>query len=146
MSPQTPAGRLVLAFGNVDVMQALYAPHITWSLPASLPYPRPMTGKEAVVAFNNSVWTDSYFPDCSVTILDEVGDDSLSAVRFAYRARIRISGVLYHNEYTLFARSGPQGISEVFEAMDSLAIVDQISGGQPGATFARLREERAAKQ
>jgi ketosteroid isomerase-like protein len=142
MNPRTPAGRLVTAFGDVDAMQALYAPEIAWSLPASLPYPRPMTGKDAVVAFNRRVWTESYYPDCSATILDELGDESLSAVRFMYRARLRLTGGLYENEYTLFARCGPLGISEVFEAMDSLAILDQVGGEQPGATFARFREQR----
>jgi len=145
MSARTPAGRLVLAFGDVVAMQALYAPQIAWSLPASLPYPRPMTGKDAVVAFNRAVWADNYFPDCSVSILDEVGDDSLSAVRFVYRARMRATGGPYENEYTLFARSGPLGITEVFEAMDSLSVLDQIGGGRPGATFAKIQQERAPR-
>jgi ketosteroid isomerase-like protein len=141
-TPRTPACRLVLAFGDVEATQALYAPDIAWSLPASLPYPRPMSGKDAVIAFNTGVWTDSYFPDCSVTILDEVGDDGSSAVRFVYRARLRRTGKLYENEYALFARSGPLGITEVFEAMDSLAILDQLAGAQPGATFTQFIQAR----
>ena len=142
MVASTPAGRLVTAFGDIDAMRRLYAEDIEWSLPASLPWPRPIVGKDAVIAFNESTWTESYFPDCSVTIVDEVGDENLSAVRFVYRARFRLSGQAYENEYTLFARSGPHGIREVFEAMDSLSILDQFDGHQPGTAFARFSQER----
>jgi hypothetical protein len=106
MTVTTPAGRLVCAFGNVEKMSALYAPEIEWSLSASLPYPRPMKGREAVLAFNRSVWEEVYFPDCTVEILDELGDERLSAVRFIYRAKYRGSNLPYENEYTLFARGG----------------------------------------
>ena len=74
MDPCTPAGQLVTAFGDVDAMQRLYAEDIEWSLLLSLLWPRPIVGKDAVVSFNKTVWTDNYFPDCSVTILDEIGD------------------------------------------------------------------------
>ena len=137
MTANTPAGRLVSAFGDVDRMSALYAPEIAWSLSASLPYPRPMTGRDAVIAFNRSVWEEVYFPDCTVEILDELGDETLSAVRFIYRARYRESGRAYENEYTLFARGGADGISEVFEALDTLAIFDQMRGEEKGTAFAR---------
>ncbi len=143
MQPRTPAGRLVVAFGDVEKMQSLYAPQIAWFLPASLPYPRPIAGKDAVVSFNRAVWSVSYFADCSMRILDEVGDQGLSAVRFIYRARFRETGGPYENEYTLFARSGAHGITEVFEAMDSLAVLDQLGGEVPGAAFARFRQARA---
>lgn len=135
-NPRTPAGKLVTAFGDVEHMRMLYAPNIQWSLSASLPYPRPMKGIDAVVAFNSSVWSDVYFSDCTVEILDEIGDDTSSAVRFIYRARYRASGAPYENEYTLFARSGPQGIDEVFEALDTVAILDQLAGKPVGNTFA----------
>jgi ketosteroid isomerase-like protein len=134
----TPAGRLVRAFGDVEAMSALYAPDIEWSLPGSLPFPRPMKGRDAVRGFNSTVWGEIYFPDCTVTILDEMGDEAGSAVRFIYRARHRASGVAYENEYTLFARSGPAGITEVFEALDTLAIFDQLDGLAPGSTYAKL--------
>lgn len=140
MSVTTPAGRLVSAFGDVEKMSALYAPEIEWSLSASLPYQRPMKGREAVIAFNRSVWEDIYFPDCTVEILDEIGGESLSAVRFIYRARYRASRLPYENEYTLFARGGPGGILEVFEALDTLAIFDQMKGEKKGTAFARLTE------
>ena len=137
MTARTPAGKLVCAFGDVEAMAKLYAPDIEWSLPASLPYPRPMRGYDAVVAFNRSVWSESYHPYCEVEILDEAGDDALSAVRFVYRARFRASGAAYVNEYTLFARSGPAGLVAVHEAMDSVAILDQIAGRPVGTVFAQ---------
>ena len=137
MAVQTPARRLVEAFGDVEKMSALYADEINWSLSASLPYPRPMTGREAVIAFNRSVWEEIYFPDCTVEVLDELGDEKLSAVRFIYRARYRDSGLPYENEYTLFVRGGPDGISEVFEALDTLAVFDQMRGEEKGTAFAR---------
>ena len=102
------------------------------------PYPRPMKGQEAVIAFNRSVWEDVYFPDCSVEILDEIGGEALSAVRFIYRARYRASSLPYENEYTLFARGGLGGIREVFEALDTLAIFDQMKGEEKGTALTKL--------
>jgi hypothetical protein len=58
-------------------------------------------------------------------------------VRFIYRARFKPSGAPYENEYTLFARADEAGIREVFEAMDSLAILDQREGAPIGTTFAK---------
>jgi hypothetical protein len=52
-SARTPAGTLVSAFGRPDAMSVLYSPDIQWSLSASLTqFPRPIDGKDAVVAFN----------------------------------------------------------------------------------------------
>lgn len=133
---KTPAGKLVSAFGDVAAMSCLYADDIEWSLPAGLPFPRPMKGREAVIAFNNAVWTDSYFPDCTVEILDETGDETLSAVRFVYRARFRATGASYENEYTLFAHAGPSGITHVHEVLDTLALIDQMKGDAVGTAFA----------
>lgn len=129
MTVRTPAGKLVSAFGNVQAMSALYAPDVEWSLPASLPFPRPLVGRDAVIAFNNIVWTQHYSPDCTVTILDEVGDDRVSAVRFIYRAYANAAKKMYENEYTVFVRSGPDGVREVFEAMDTGLTRDLLSGG-----------------
>jgi ketosteroid isomerase-like protein len=128
MHASTPAGRLVLAFGDVEAMAALYAPDVEWSLSASTPYPRPMRGRDAVTAFNREVWTRHYRPDCTVEILDEVGDERASAVRFIYRAQLRSTGQAYENEYTVFVRSGPEGIGEVFEAFDTALARDAIAG------------------
>ena len=129
MTARTPAGRLVSAFGDVEAMSALYAPYVEWSLSPSTPYPRPMKGREAVIAFNREVWTKHYRPDCTVEILDEVGDETGSAVRFIYRAHMLATNRAYENEYTLFARSGPEGITEVFEALDTVR-AGQIARGE----------------
>jgi hypothetical protein len=43
---------------------------------------------------------------------------------------------MYVNEYTLFARGGAEGVREVFEALDTAAVLDQMSGGKVGDTFA----------
>ena len=118
--PATPAGRLVAAFGDVAAMARLYAPDIVWSLPRSTPYAGPIRGRDAVLAFNTEVWTRHYQPDCTVEILDEIGDDRKSAVRFLYRAHMNAANRAYTNEYTLFARSDAQGIQEVFEGFDTL--------------------------
>ena len=136
MNARTPAGRLVSAFGDVAAMKALYAPGIQWSLSASTGYPRPITGMEAVVAFNTEVWTRHYRPDCQVTILDEVGDEASSAVRFIYRAYSNAAQAIYENEYTLFARCGLAGITEVFEAFDSLYAREFIAKARAGSAGA----------
>ncbi|KAI9031465.1 ketosteroid isomerase-related protein [Hyaloraphidium curvatum] len=137
-APHTPAGRLVALFGRPDEMRALYAPDVQWSLSASLPFPRPMKGIDAVWEFNKSVWGVHHFPDCTVEILDECGDERSSAVRFIYRARFRDTGGAYENEYTLFARAGEGGITEVFEALDTLALTERRSGKEVGPSFAAL--------
>jgi hypothetical protein len=138
--PTTPAGRLVATFGDPERMCLLYAPCIEWSLPRSIAsLPRPMVGLEAVKAFNRFAWEQHYFPDCEVEIVDETGDLNRSAVRFIYRARLRTTGLHYENEYTLFARSGPQGIEAVFESPDTLGLFEtQRQGGQIGDTYRRL--------
>ncbi|BEU99383.1 nuclear transport factor 2 family protein [Novosphingobium olei] len=124
----TLAGQLVRNFGNPSAMAGLYAPDVEWSLPPSLPFPVPMKGIDAVSAFNRSVWGEVYYPDCSVEILDETGSATCSAVRFIYRARFRANDLPYENEYTLFARHGEQGITEVFESLDLTRLAQQAPG------------------
>ena len=138
MTTKTPAGRLVSAFGDVARMRALYAPNVEWSLPASLPFPRPMRGYDAVVAFNVAVWAEHYHPDCAVTLLDETGDERFSAVRFIYRARLRSTGAQYENEYCLFVRAGANGIEAVFEMPDTLAIFEIMTNTGIGDTMLKL--------
>lgn len=131
------------AFGDVDRMAGLYAPDICWSLSASLVmYPRPMQGRDAVIAFNRHVWSDVYQPDCHVEILDETGDAGLSAVRFLYSAILIADGRRYENEYTLFARSGPRGITHVFEGLDTAALLDFVGGRMAGASFEQTGASR----
>ena len=138
MTSQTPAGKLVSAFGDPDTMRAMYAPHVEWSLSASLNLPRPMKGIEAVSAFNREVWTTHYRPDCVVTILDETGDGRVSAARFLYRAHSNVTGTIYENEYTIFVRSGPDGITEVFEGLDTALIMEFLTGRPIGSTATTL--------
>lgn len=140
MSARTPAGKLVSAFGNPAAMALLYSPGIQWSLSASLTqFPRPIDGKDAVVAFNESIWRDVYRPDCETEILDKVGDDESSAVRFSYRAHLVRSRIDNENEYTLFARSGRDGIFAVFEGLDTAALLDAMTGQPVGSSFRQKR-------
>jgi len=128
VSVKTPAGRLATAFGDVDRMAEFYAPGVRWVLPASLPFPRPVEGKEAVIALHRQIWSEVYRPDVEVKILDEVGDETASAVRFFYRAFALYVGRYYENEYTMFVRSGPEGVTEVFEAFDTTTTFDFYRG------------------
>lgn len=135
----TPAGKLVRAFGDPAAMAALYAEDVQWSLPASIrSFARPMRGRDAVTAFNREIWTRYYAPDCTVEILDEAGDERTSAVRFIYRAQSLIAGRAYENEYTVFVRSGPEGISEVNEALDTVAMLDFMLGRAVGDSLDML--------
>jgi hypothetical protein len=134
--PRTPAGRLVRAFGRPEEMAAMYAPDITWTMSHGLQQ-APMVGFDAVCAFNRMVWTQSYRPDCEVEILDEVGDDDASAVRIIYRAHMLISDQPYENEYQLFVRSDEAGIHEVSERMDTLVLLDALTGQPSGTTYAK---------
>jgi len=99
----------------------------------------PIDGKDAVVAFNELIWRDVYQPDCTIEILDEVGDDNSSAVRFIYRATFVRSGTAYENEYSLFARSGRDGIFAVFEGLDTAALLDAMTGRPIGSSFSQTQ-------
>ena len=114
--PNTPAGRLVDAFGNPAQMREMYSDRIKWWLPKSMSnVPHPLDGIEAVSQFNTYVWTDLYRADCTVEVLAEIGNEELSAVRFIYRAYNKLIGQNYENSYTLFVKKGDDGIFEVFE-------------------------------
>ena len=138
MISHTPAGKLVTAFGDPEAMRAMYAREVEWSLSTSLNLPRPMKGIDAVSAFNKEVWTTHYRPDCEVTILDETGDDRVSAARFIYRAHSNATNTVYENEYTIFVRSGPDGITEVFEGLDTAFVLEFLTGRPAGSTAAEL--------
>jgi hypothetical protein len=137
MSAPTPARRLAERFGDIEAMAALYAPDIEWTICASLGAPR-LIGIDAVSAFNTQVWTEHHRPDCTVTILDEVGDEASSAVRFIYRAFSLLPQDWYENEYTLFVRCGPHGVTRVNEAFDSAATVDFLARRPIGSGWAAL--------
>jgi SnoaL-like domain len=137
MAGHTPAGKLAALFGNVAAMSAMYAPAVEWTISASLGIPR-LVGRDAVVAFNTQVWSEHHRPDCSITILDELGDETSSAVRFTYRAWSHFVRDWYENEYTLFVKAGPEGIHSVVEALDTSANLDFLSGHPIGHGWAML--------
>jgi hypothetical protein len=60
-------------------------------------------------------------------------------VRFNYRVHLVRSGVDYENEYTLFARSGPDGIFAVFEGLDTAALLDAMRRQPIGSSFRQAR-------
>ncbi|MGJ3626740.1 hypothetical protein AB5I41_07500 [Sphingomonas sp. MMS24-JH45] len=72
----------------------------------------------------------------AVTILDKAGDDASSAVRFTYRAWSHFAQRWYENEYTLFVRNGPRGITHVAEAFDTAATIDFLADRPPGTAWA----------
>lgn len=125
----TLAGKLVERFGRPDEMKRLYASNIRWSLSRSLgKLAGPHEGFEAVLAFNRRIWEAVYFEDVEVEILDEIGDEGSSAVRFIYRATYRNNDAPYENIYTLFAHSRNGRIHEVFEDLDTLASINAYAG------------------
>lgn len=126
MSPPTPARQLAECFGNPDKMAELYSPEVVWQISASVGVPR-LEGYDAVCAFNRQVWTEHHRPDCTVTVLDDIGDAETSAVRFTYRAWSLFVEDWYENEYTLFVRSGSDGIRMVNEAFDTAATIDFLA-------------------
>ncbi len=138
MKAKTIAGQLAEAFGDVAKMVSMYAENVEWTLPASLPFDRPIKGKKAVEELNSGIWQLYYYPDCSVDILDEMGGEASSAVRFSYKVRSRVTETLYENEYTLFVRSDSNGITEVFEGMDTGFVLDFMNGRERGASFQNL--------
>jgi ketosteroid isomerase-like protein len=116
----TPARRLVERFGDPDAMAALYHPDIEWTLPeASGRFAGPHRGQVTVLAFNRAVWGKLYFPDVTIEILDETGDEVRSSVRFRYTARIRPNGEQYSVEYALFAHCADGKLLAVHELLDT---------------------------
>ena len=130
----TPAGRLVEAFGDCQAMAAMYADDITWRLNHSLPanIAGPHAGKAAVTGFNSAVFNKIYESGSTVVeILDELGDEGSSAVRFNFRATSR-RGHRYEVEYTLFAKTTGGKIHEVIELLDTHASTEQHAGRSVG--------------
>lgn len=143
MSAKTPAGKLASLFGNVDAMRALYAPTVQWRISASLGVPV-LHGIDAVSGFNRQVWTEHHRADCTVTIVQELGDAALSATRFRYRAWSLLVEDWYDNEYSLFVEAGPAGITSVDEAFDTAAAVDFYTRQAPGANWGSIDARVAA--
>ena len=131
----TPARALVEAFGDVATMSAMYADDVVWRLNHSLS-PKiagPHVGKAAVIAFNEAVFTKFYEEGSTrVEILDEVGDQASSVVRFNFRATSRRSGHPYAVEYVLFAKTVGGRIVDVIELLDTQASTEQHAGNAVG--------------
>ena len=130
----TPARRLVEAFGDCEAMAKMYAENVTWRLNYSLA-PKiagPHVGKDAVCGFNNAVFEKIYQSGTlRVEILDELGNESSSAVRFNIHARSR-RGHRYDVEYVLFAKSKAGLVFEVVELLDTHASIEQHAGNPVG--------------
>ena len=132
--PATPARRLVEAFGDCTAMSNLYAEDVTWRLNHSLApnIAGPHVGKMAVMGFNDAVFNKIYEPgELRVEILDEVGDEASSVVRFNFHARSR-RGHSYDVEYVLFAKTDGGQICEVVELLDTHASIEQHAGKPDG--------------
>lgn len=129
MERKTLARQLVEAFGDPMAMEKLYHPDVVWHMQKSLKTVfGPYIGKSSVVEFNHRVWGKFYYPEVDVEILDELGDESLSAVRFNYRAKLRNSGDPYDLEYAVFAKAKDGLITDVYELLDSMGSVNLFSG------------------
>ncbi len=134
MTNPTPARSLVEAFGDLDALANMYTADVTWRLNHSLApnIAGPHVGKDAVCAFNEAVFTKFYEPgSVTVEILDEIGDESSSVVRFVFRAMSR-RGNPYNVEYVLFAKTTDGLVHEVVELLDSLASNEQHQGNAVG--------------
>ena len=101
-------------------------------LTARPPLPGPHDGKEAVCGFNVAVFTKFYQEGTTtVEILDEIGTEASSVVRFNMRATSR-AGHSYDVEYVLFAKTRDGLVYEVVELMDSQASAEQHQGNAVG--------------
>jgi ketosteroid isomerase-like protein len=134
MSKPTPARSIVQAFGDCAALAALYAEDVTWRLNHSLApnIAGPHLGKAAVTGFNEAVFAKFYLPgSVSVEILDELGDEASSVVRFNFRATSR-RGHPYAVEYVLFAKTSEGKVCEVIELLDTHASNEQHQGNALG--------------
>ena len=130
----TPARRLVEAFGNCAALEAMYTEDVCWRLSHSLApnIAGPHVGKVAVCAFNRAVFEKFYEPaSVAVEILDEIGDEAASVVRFVYRATSRRKHP-YAVEYVLFAKTTDGMVHEVVELLDTHASNEQHQGKAVG--------------
>jgi ketosteroid isomerase-like protein len=130
----TPARRLVEAFGNCAALEAMYTEDVSWRLSHSLApnIAGPHVGKVAVCAFNRAVFEKFYEPaSVAVEILDEIGDEASSVVRFVYRATTRRKHP-YAVEYVLFAKTTDGMVHDVVELLDTHASNEQHQGKAVG--------------
>ena len=130
----TPARRIVEAFGDCAALEAMYTDDVTWRLNHSLApnIAGPHEGKAAVCGCNRAVFEKFYEPgSVEVEILDEIGDEASSVVRFNFRA-MSARGNPYAVEYVLFAKSGGGKVREVVELLDTHASNEQHQGRSVG--------------
>ena len=130
----TPARQLVEALGDCSALEAMYTEDVSWRLNHSLApnISGPHTGKPAVCAFNRAVFNKFYKPGSVVVeILDEIGNEASSVVRFVFRAASQ-RGNPYAVEYVLFAKSTNGMIHEVVELLDTHASNEQHQGKAVG--------------
>lgn len=131
---RTPARAVVEAFGDCAALAALYRDDVTWRLNRSLApnIAGPHVGRAAVCGFNEAVFTKFYEPgSVSVEVLDELGDEASSVVRFNFRATSR-RGHPYAVEYVLFAKTVDGKVSEVIELLDTHGSNEQHQGNAVG--------------
>lgn len=134
MTTPTPARQVVEAFGDCETLAEMYTEDVTWRLNHSLApnIAGPHVGKEAVCGFNTAVFTKFYEPGSTrVDILDEIGDEGSSVVRFIMRATSR-RGNPYNVEYVLFAKTSGGKVCEVVELLDTHASNEQHQGNAVG--------------
>lgn len=134
MSTPTPARLVVEAFGDCAMLSRMYTNDVTWRLNHSLApnIAGPHVGKAAVTGFNEAVFTKFYEPgSVRVEILDELGDEASSVVRFNFRATSR-RGLPYAVEYVLFVKSTNGKVCEVVELLDTHASNEQHKGNSVG--------------
>lgn len=134
MTTPTPARRLVEAFGDCAAMAGLYSDDVTWRLNHSLApnIAGPHDGKAAVTKFNEAVFHKFYKAgSVAVEILDEIGDEASSVVRFNFRAQSARDHA-YDVEYVLFAKTRQGQIFDVVELLDTLASNEQHQGNRLG--------------
>jgi ketosteroid isomerase-like protein len=130
LNTATPALTIVRAFGDCASLAALYSDDVTWRLNHSLAsnVAGPHVGQVAVTGFNEAVFTKFYVPgSVSVEILDELGDEASSVVRFNFRATSR-RGHAYAVESVLFAKTSDGKVCEVIELLDTHASNEQHQG------------------
>ncbi len=130
----TPARRIVEALGDCDTLATMYTDDVTWRLNHSLPpnIAGPHVGKEAVLGFNSAVFNKFYEPgSMTVDVLDEIGDEASSVVRFNIHAMSR-RGNSYDVEYVLFAKTTGGMVHEVVELLDTHASYEQHQGNAVG--------------
>jgi ketosteroid isomerase-like protein len=130
----TPARRLVEAFGDCAALAAMYTQDVSWRLNHSLApnIAGPHVGTAAVCAFNRAVFEKFYKPgSVAIEILDEIGDEASSVVRFVYTAT-SARGNPYSVEYVLFAKTTEGLVYEVVELLDTHASNEQHKGKAVG--------------